>query len=100
MIISLTVVGGFRLIVVSLRGLAEVDIEHELLNEAQIVYLEYMTKEDMSDKGEKKAANETDIVKWKVETDSVPVFDEIELTFRRLTVEYREREMVLYLPEE
>jgi hypothetical protein len=47
----------------------------------------------MPDSGEK------DGVKWKVETDSVPVVDDLELTFRRLTVEYKEREMVLYLPE-
>ncbi|MDR1376858.1 MAG: type II secretion system GspH family protein [Synergistaceae bacterium] len=92
-IVGLVTVGGFKLIAVSLRTLSEVSLEKELVNEAQKVYLDFLTKEDMPDSGEK------DGVKWEVETDSVPVVDELELTFRRLTVEYKEREMVLYLPE-
>jgi prepilin-type N-terminal cleavage/methylation domain-containing protein len=92
-IVGLVTAGGFKLIALSLRTLSEVSVEKELVNEAQKVYLDFLTKEDMPDSGEK------DGVKWKVETDSVPVVDELELTFRRLTVEYKEREMVLYLPE-
>jgi prepilin-type N-terminal cleavage/methylation domain-containing protein len=92
-IVGLVTAGGFKLIALSLRTLAEVSVERELVNEAQKVYLDFLTKEDMPDSGEK------DGVKWEVETDSVPVVDELELTFRRLTVEYKEREMVLYLPE-
>jgi prepilin-type N-terminal cleavage/methylation domain-containing protein len=92
-IVGLVTAGGFKLIALSLKTLSEVSLEKELLNEAQKVYLDFLTKEDMPDSGEK------DGVKWKVETDSVPVVDDLELTFRRLTVEYKEREMVLYLPE-
>jgi prepilin-type N-terminal cleavage/methylation domain-containing protein len=92
-IVGLVTAGGFKLIALSLRTLSEVSLEKELINEAQKVYLDFLTKEDMPDSGEK------DGVKWKVETDSVPVVDEVELAFRRLTVEYKEREMVLYLPE-
>jgi hypothetical protein len=55
--------------------------------------LDYLTKEDMMDRGEK------DGVKWKTETDSVPTLGDLELTFRRLVVEYQGREMILYLPE-
>jgi prepilin-type N-terminal cleavage/methylation domain-containing protein len=92
-IVGLVTAGGFKLIALSLRTLSEVSLEKELVNEAQKVYLDFLTKDDMPDSGEK------DGVQWKVETDSVPVVDELELTFRRLTVEYKEREMILYLPE-
>jgi prepilin-type N-terminal cleavage/methylation domain-containing protein len=92
-IVGLVTAGGFKLIALSLRTLAEVSVERELVNEAQKVYLDFLTKEDMPDGGEK------DGVKWKVETDSVPVVDVLELTFRRLTVEYKERAIVLYLPQ-
>ena len=92
-IAGLVIAGGFKLLTVSLRALAEVRLEQELINEAQKVYLDYLTKEDMSDKGEK------DGVKWKTETDSAPTIGDLELTFRRLVVEYQEREMILYLPE-
>jgi hypothetical protein len=63
------------------------------------VYLDFLAREDLPDTGERKDPDETYVVKWKVDTDSVPVADDLELTFRRLTVEYRDREMVLYLPE-
>ena len=92
-IVGLMVTGGFTLLTVSLRRLAEVNVEQELVNAAQRVHLEYLTNKEMSDRGEK------DGVKWKVDTDSVPVVDDLELTFRRLTVEYEGREMVLYLPQ-
>jgi prepilin-type N-terminal cleavage/methylation domain-containing protein len=92
-IVGLVTAGGFRLIALSLRTLAEVRIEQDLVNEAQKVYLDFLTKEDMPDSGEK------DGVQWDVETDSVPVIGDLELTFRKLIVEYRDREMVLYLPE-
>jgi prepilin-type N-terminal cleavage/methylation domain-containing protein len=92
-IVGLVTTGGFKLITLSLRTLSEVKIEQELVNEAQKIYLDFLTREDMSDSGEE------DGVKWKVDTDSIPVVDGLELTFRRLTVEYRDREMLLYLPE-
>ena len=92
-IAGLVIAGGFKLITVSLWALAEVRLEQELVNEAQKVYLDYLTKEDMADKGEK------DGVKWKTEMDSAPTIGDLELTFRRLIVEYQDREMVLYLPE-
>ena len=92
-IAGLVIAGGFKLITVSLWTLAEVRLERELVNEAQKVYIDYMTKEDMPDKGEKNG------VKWKTETDSAPTIGDLELTFRRLVVEYQNREMILYLPE-
>ncbi|MDR1875473.1 MAG: type II secretion system GspH family protein [Synergistaceae bacterium] len=92
-IVGLVTTGGFRLISLSLRTLNDVRAERDLIDRAQKVYLEFQTKEDMSDSGEK------DGVKWSVATDSVPVFNDLELSFRRLTVEYGDREMVLYLPD-
>ena len=92
-IAGLVIAGGFKLVTVSLRTLADVRLEQELINEAQKVYLDYLTREDMSNRGEK------DGVKWYTETDSVPTFGDLELRFRRLIVEYSGREMILYLPE-
>ncbi|MDR1732797.1 MAG: type II secretion system GspH family protein [Synergistaceae bacterium] len=92
-ITGLVTVSGFRLIAMSIRALNDVRLEQELIAEAQKVQLEFLMKEDMPDSGEK------DGVKWTVATDSVPVAGDVELTFRRLTVEYKGREMVLYLPE-
>lgn len=92
-IAGLVTAGGFRLISMSLHSLGEVEAEQELVNAAQKVHLDFLTKKDMPDSGEK------DGVKWRVTTDSVPVVKELELTFRKLSVEYKGREMVLYLPE-
>jgi prepilin-type N-terminal cleavage/methylation domain-containing protein len=92
-IVGLVTAGGFQLITLSLRTLSDVKTEQELVNEAQKVYLDFLSKEGIPDRGEE------DGVKWEVDTDSVPVVDGLELKFRRLTVEYRDREMVLYLPE-
>jgi prepilin-type N-terminal cleavage/methylation domain-containing protein len=98
-IAGLVITAGFKLITLSLRTLSQVEVEQSLVNEAQRVYLDFLAKKDLSDTGERKDADEAYVVKWKVDTDSVPVADDLELTFRRLTVEYRDREMVLYLPE-
>ena len=92
-IVGLVTAGGFKLVALSLRTISEVRAEKELVNEAQKIYLDFLTRRDVPDSGEK------DGVKWKIETDSVPVVNDLELTFRRLTVEYKEREMILYLPQ-
>jgi prepilin-type N-terminal cleavage/methylation domain-containing protein len=98
-IAGLVIAAGFKLITLSLSALSQVVAEQRLVNEAQRVYLDFLAKEDLPDTGERKDADEMYIVKWRVDTDSIPVADELELTFRRLTVEYRDREMILYLPE-
>ena len=90
-IVGLVTAGGFKLIGLSLRMLADVRLERELVNEAQKIYLDFLTKDDMPDKGEK------DGVKWTTEPVSVPL-DELELSFRKLLVEYQGRTMNLYLP--
>ena len=92
-VVGLMIAGGFKLVTVSLRTLAEVSLEYELINEARKVYLDYMTREDMPNRGER------DGVQWSAETDSIPTVGDMYLTFRRLTVEFQDREIVLYLPE-
>jgi prepilin-type N-terminal cleavage/methylation domain-containing protein len=98
-IAGLVIAAGFDLITLSLNTLSQVVTERNLVNEAQRVYLDFLAGKDLPDIGERKDADETHVVKWRLDTDSVPVADDLELTFRKLTVEYREREMVLYLPE-
>ena len=92
-ITGLVIAGGFKLLTVSLRTLTEVRLEQELVSEAQKVYLDYLTREDMPNRGEK------DGVQWRTETDSVTTDGYMNFTFRRLIVEYQGREMALYLPE-
>ena len=91
-IAGLVAAGGFRLIALSLRTLSEVRLERELVSEAQKIHLDFLTKEDMPDHGEKNG------VEWRAEPDSIPV-DELTLRFRRLIVEYQGRTMILYLPQ-
>ena len=52
-IAGLVIAAGFRLIGLSLRSLAEVRLERELAVAARRIWLEFRTKEDMPDKGEK-----------------------------------------------
>ncbi|MDR1741300.1 MAG: type II secretion system GspH family protein [Synergistaceae bacterium] len=99
-IVGMTAAAGYGLIGVSLRSLAAADVERELVQEAQLVYMDFLTKSDMPDKGEKHDLKETDnMVRWSTDPDSIPVAEGAELTFRTLTVEYRDREMTLYLPD-
>ena len=93
-IAGLVIAAGFRLIGLSLRSLAEVRLERELVVAARRIWLEFRTKEDMPDKGEK------DGVSWESELDSVPVVGDMELPFRRVRVTLRGRSMVLYLPQQ
>ena len=60
-IAGLVISAGFRLIALSLRSLAEVRLERELAVAAQRIWLEFRTKEDMPEKGEK------DGVSWESE---------------------------------
>ena len=89
-IAGLVISAGFRLIALSL---AEVRPERELAVAARSIWLEFRTKEDMPDKGEK------DGVSWETELDSVPVVGDMELPFKRVRVTLRGRSMVLYLPQ-
>ena len=93
-IVGLVVAGGFSLITMSLWALAEVRLDQELINEAQNVHLDYLTREDMPNRGER------DGVRWRTEADSVLTIGNLELNFRRLIVEYQDREIILYLPAE
>ncbi|MDR2528279.1 MAG: type II secretion system GspH family protein [Synergistaceae bacterium] len=90
-ILGLVTAGGFRLFAMSLRTLSEVNQEQALISETQKIYLDFLTKEDMPDAGEK------DGVKWKIEVGSVSVAEGVDLSFRKLFVEFQGREMVLYL---
>ena len=96
-IVALVVTGGFSLIGNAARTLAEIDEQRVLMDAAQKLHLDFLTKEGMADGGEK------DGVSWKVQNDSLPVIGDVELTFRKLIVEYKgerkEWSMTLYLPE-
>jgi len=92
-IAGLVIAAGFRLIALSLRSLAEVRGERELVVAAQRVWLDFRMRRDMPDKGER------DGVSWETELDSVPVVGDMELPFKRVRVTLRGRSMILYLPQ-
>ena len=93
-ITGLVIAGGFKLLTVSLQALTEVKLEQELMSAAQKVHLDYMTREDMPNRGEK------DGVRWRTEAGSTTIDGFMEIAFRRLFVEYQGREMTLYLPSD
>ena len=90
-IAGLVVAGGFRLIAMSLRSLAEIQDERALTAAAQEVWLRFRTEADMPDSGKE------DDLEWRTEEDSVPIED-FELPFKRVTVTRNGRSMVIYLP--
>ena len=92
-IAGLVIAAGFRLITMSMRSLAELRAERELVAAAQRVWLEFRAKEDTPDKGEREGTA------WESELDSVPVVGDMELLFRRVRVTRGGRSMVLYLPQ-
>ena len=92
-IAGLVFTAGFRLISMSFRSLSEIQQERELTAAAERIWLKFRTQEDTPDKGEE------DGVKWETELDSVPVVDDMELSFKRVKVSVGERSMIIYLPQ-
>ena len=89
---GLVVAGGFRLLSLSLRTLAEIQRERELLSAAQRLWLRFRTEDGVPDSGSEEG------VEWATEKDSVKL-DDLELPFRRVTVTVGGRSMTLYLPQ-
>ena len=92
-IAGLVVSAGFRLLSLSFRSLADIQRERELIAATQKLWLRFRTEESVPESGSE------DGVEWRTERDSVPVVDDFELSFRRVTVTVGGRSMVLYLPK-
>ena len=95
-IAGLVITAGFRLIAMSYRLMGELNSERELISAAQNIWLRFRVDKDMSDNG----TDDKNNIRWHSQKVSVPVTDEYELTFKRVTVSIGEgRETVIYVTE-
>ena len=94
-ILGLVAVGSLRLMIISTKGLLEVEDTRELLNEARVIQLEFMTDKTKPTTGTTKNNN----VKWDSKEGSWPVLDgKWELKYKELRIETKNNEIVLYMP--
>lgn len=95
-IAGLTITAGFRLIAMSYSLLASLDSERELISAAQKIWLAFRTEDDMAGSGHDDETN----IKWETRNMSVPIDDDYELKFRRVTITTASgKETVIYIAE-
>ena len=95
-IAGLTITAGFRLIAMSYSLLSAIDTERELIDAAQNIWFAFRTEDDMPDNG---TDDETHI-KWETKNISVPIDEDYELKFRRVTITAASgRDTVIYVAE-
>lgn len=81
-IAGIVITAGFRLIAMSYKLMAELQIERDLTAAAQNIWLRFRIDEDMPDSG----TDDKNHISWTTEHDSVPVDGDYELKFRRVIV--------------
>jgi len=92
-ILGLVAAGSLRLMIISSRSLLEVEETRELLNEARIIQLEFMTDE------KKPSSGSEGNVRWETKEGSWSVLEgQWELKYKELRVETEKNEIVLYIP--
>ncbi len=91
-ITGLVVAGGFRLIAMSMRTLAEIQGERDLTAAAQRIWLQFKTDSEMPDSGK------DGDVEWETDFDTIK-FEDLELPYKRVKISLRGRSMFIYLPQ-
>jgi len=92
-ILGLVATGSLRLMILASKSLIEVEETKELLNEARIIQLEFMTDETKPTSGTKND------YKWDLKEGSWSVLDgNWELKYRELKLESKNNEIVLFMP--
>ena len=91
-ITGLVVAGGFRLIAMSMRTLAEIQGERDLTSAAQKIWLNFKTDGEMPDSGK------DGDVEWETDFDTIK-FEDLELPYKRVKITLRGRSMFIYLPQ-
>ena len=81
-IAGMVITAGFRLIAMSYRLMAELQIERDLTAAAQNIWLRFRIDGDMPDNG----TDDKNHITWATTRDSVPVDGDYELKYRRVTV--------------
>ena len=90
---GLVISAGFKLIAMSYKLMAELEIEQELISASQKIWLRFRTDDDMPDNGTE------DNITWRTEQDSVQVNEDYELKFRRVIISIGNRSTNIYLAE-
>lgn len=80
-IAGLVISAGFRLIAMSYKLMAELQVERELTAAAQNIWLRFRVDGDMSDNG----TDDKNNITWRADNRSVTV-DDYELKYKRVTV--------------
>ena len=92
-ILGLVATGSLRLMIIASKSLIEVEETRELLNEARIIQLDFMT-----DKTKPTSGTKGDY-KWDIKEGSWPVLDgKWELKYKELKIESKNNDIVLYIP--
>jgi prepilin-type N-terminal cleavage/methylation domain-containing protein len=92
-ILGLVAAGSLRLMIISSKSLIEVEETRELLNEARIIQLDFMTNETKPTSGTEGK------FKWDTKENSWSVLDgQWEIKYKELRIETANNEIVLYLP--
>ncbi len=95
-IAGLTITAGFRLIAMSYSLLGALDSERELIDAAQNIWFAFRTEDDMPENGTDAETH----IKWDTRNISVPIDEDYELKFRRVTVTTASgRDTVIYIAE-
>ncbi len=95
-IAGLTITAGFRLIAMSYSLLGAIEGERELINAAQTIWMRFRTDKDMPSNG----TDDELKIKWETKDLSIPVVDEYELKYRRVTITLADgRETEIYIAE-
>jgi prepilin-type N-terminal cleavage/methylation domain-containing protein len=92
-ILGLVATGSLNLMIIASKSLIEVEETRELLNQARIIQLEFLTDKTKPTSGIK------DDYKWDTKEGSWPVLDgNWELKYKELKIETKNNEIVLYIP--
>lgn len=93
-IAGLVVTAGFKLIAMSYKLLADLEIERNLAAAAQDIWLRFRLDKEMAESGVDEEKN----ISWKVEHDSLEVED-FNLKYRKITITLNNRSTVIYVAE-
>jgi prepilin-type N-terminal cleavage/methylation domain-containing protein len=92
-ILGFVATGSLRLMIIASKSLIVVEETRELLNEARVIQLEFLTDKTKPTSGKK------DDYKWDTREGSWPVLDgNWELKYKELRIEKQNNEIVLYIP--
>lgn len=92
---GLVISAGFKLIAMSYKLMAELQIERELISASQKLWLRFRTDETTPENGRDDKNN----FSWQTERQSIPVDEGYELKYRCVIISVGDRTTSIYIPE-